>query len=151
MRMNVILCLALIVMSGCTGAPGVSGIAYGDKEACVNLANGKVHLVIVTDGKMGPFGVRAAPLIPPHFEGTLGSDAISLSYSAQGRHISIGDNKYDLSQGCLFGVSLANKTPVIRQMSMSQREMVQTFLENNAELKEFFPENSKKTLERTRE
>jgi hypothetical protein len=144
MAMKITLCFSLFLMAGCTGAPGVSGFGYGDKTACVNLNYGKVYLVIVTDGEMGAYGVSAGLFRPPHFFGTLEPRTIRLSYSAWGQRLSIGDDKYDLTQGRLFAVSFATGTPVIHQINMSPRGMVRAFLENNAELKEFFQDNSPK-------
>jgi hypothetical protein len=144
MTTKITLCFSLFLMAGCYGAPEVSGFGYGDKRACVNLAYGKVYLVIVTDGKMGDHGVCARLFMPPHFSGTLEPQSIRLPYSASGRHLSIGEDKYDLTQGRLFAVSFASGTPVIHQFDALPREMVKVFVENQAELREFFRSNGPK-------
>lgn len=138
MAMKITLCCTLFLTAGCYGAPEVSGFKYGDKTACVNLACGKVSLVIVTDGKMGSYGVSASPFWPPHFSGTLEPETFHLPYSACGQRLSIGRDKYDLRQGRLFAVSFAKETPAIRQIDVPPREMVKASLDSNAELREFF-------------
>lgn len=144
MAMKIMVCFPLLLIAGCMGPASVSSMAYGDKEAFVSLLDAKPYVVIVTDGKLHGYGVSAGPFIPPHFMGTLVSDALRLPYSAQGRQLSIGDNKYDLSRGCLFAVSMTKTSPVIRQFDLSQRMMLKAFLESDAELREFFRDSSPK-------
>jgi hypothetical protein len=140
MAMKITLALSLLLMAGCYGAPEVSGFGYGDKRACVNLTYGKPYLVLVTNGHLGSYGVRSFPFLPPHFSGTLGPQGVDLPYSAWGRRLSIGENKYDLTQGRLLAVSFASGTPVIRQIDLPLRDMVRVFVEEDAELRAFFPD-----------
>lgn len=138
MAMKIMLCLSALLMAGCCGSPQVSGLRYGDNAACANLVRDKPYLVIVTDAQMGSHGVFAGLFMQPRFFGTIESQTACLRYFAKGRRLRIGQDKYDLAEGCLFAVSFAGETPVVRQIDMPVRDMVEAFLEGNTELKDFF-------------
>lgn len=138
MKTKIALCLSLFALAGGCGSPQVKGLAYGDKRGCVNLVHNRVHLAIMTDGEMGSYGVRAGLFMAPRFSGTIELPSDRLHYRTRGQRVCFGDREYDLDEGCLFAITAAAGTPTVRQIDMPPMEMVRLFLENDAEINEFF-------------
>jgi hypothetical protein len=121
--------VGLTFLAGCAvdARPGL--VQVGDKPAYTAYLGARPLFSIVTDGAVQPGCVTNTIFLVATYEGQIldakRGIATEFRYStASGRTLRLGGNRYDLTEGCVFLVSVKTNPLRVKQLGISEEDQL---------------------------